>query len=58
MVIVFSLTEKNSLNNIDNWLEEINSYCDNKNVVIILIGNKDDDTKNYFSSESKIKDDL
>ena len=40
VLIVFDLSDKQSFINIENWLKDINKYCDVPNIPKILIGNK------------------
>ena len=40
-ILVFDLSNKESIHNIQNWLNNINNYC-NKDIIIYLIGNKCD----------------
>ena len=41
VLIVFDLTDRESFNNIDSWLTEVQKYCGNQ-VNIIIIANKCD----------------
>lgn len=41
IIIVYSVTSRESFNNINNWLEQINIYA-NEDVVIALVANKSD----------------
>ena len=40
-IIIYDITNRESFNNINNWVEQINLYCDN-NVKCIIFGNKND----------------
>ena len=40
--VVYDITSEQTFKNVDNWLEDVRSNADNKNVPIILIGNKSD----------------
>ena len=40
-IIIYDITNRASFNNINNWVEQINSFCDN-NAKCIIFGNKND----------------
>ncbi len=40
--VVFDLTNRNSFEKVQDWYEEINELIDEKNIPIVLVGNKDD----------------
>lgn len=42
IIIVFDVSDKDSFLNVDHWIKEIDSYCINRNIQKILIGNKID----------------
>ena len=46
ILLVFDLTNKNSLNNINTWMNELNQFVDIKKIPIILVGNKTDLKRN------------
>lgn len=41
MILVFDLTNRESFDNLKNWLEKVENQCEEK-VKILLIGNKKD----------------
>lgn len=41
VLLVYDITNKESFNNLDRWMEEINSYADH-DIEIVLVGNKKD----------------
>ncbi|PVU90436.1 hypothetical protein BB559_004625 [Furculomyces boomerangus] len=42
VVLVYDVCDKASFEHLDNWFEELNTYCTLQNVVKIIIGNKID----------------
>jgi len=40
--LIFDLTNKKSLENVDNWLYELHRYADQDKLAIIMLGNKND----------------
>ena len=40
--VVYDITNEKTFNNVDIWLEDVRNNADNKNVPIILLGNKND----------------
>ena len=52
--LVFDLTDLNSFNNIENWLNEINNSIDNSKI-LILVGNKSDDIENRKVEKEEIE---
>ena len=40
VVLVYDITNSDSFNNLEKWVNEIKHYCSLKNVQMILIGNK------------------
>lgn len=49
-IMVYDITNKNSFNNIHNWLIELEKYSP-KDIPILLVGNKSDMTKERMVSE-------
>ena len=45
-MIVFDLTDKESFNNIDSWLQEVQKHCGNEVNILILANKADVGTKN------------
>ena len=41
-IIVYDISRKESLESVDNWIEECRKYCSNDNIITILVGNKCD----------------
>ena len=41
-IIVYDITRKESLESVDNWIEECRKYSSNDNIITILVGNKCD----------------
>lgn len=41
IIIVYDITNWKSFENIEKWIEEINTYC-GPNTVLIMVGNKND----------------
>lgn len=41
-ILVYDITNRNTLVKLEAWLEELNSYSDNPNIAIIVVGNKID----------------
>ena len=41
-IIVYDITNKSSLDSVDKWIEECNSYSNNENLIKVLIGNQTD----------------
>lgn len=41
-IIVYDISKKESLESVDNWIEECRKYCSNDNIITILVGNKCD----------------
>lgn len=54
IVLIFDLTNKNTFNNLDNWLENINNYC-KKQTQVFLVGNKMDLNDEREIDEDNIK---
>lgn len=42
IIIVFDVSDRESFLNVDHWIKEIDSFCVNRNIQKILIGNKID----------------
>jgi len=42
IIIVFDITQENSLKTIKNWYEEFTDHNDNKDVLVMVVGNKSD----------------
>ncbi len=42
IIIVFDISDTSTFLDVDNWMKEIDSYCINKNIQKILVGNKID----------------
>lgn len=45
VMVVYDVTNEDSFKNINYWIKYVRKYCDNKDVEIILIGNKVDEDK-------------
>ena len=45
-MIVFDLTDKESFNNIDSWLQEVQKHCGNEVNILIIANKADVGTKN------------
>lgn len=41
-ILVYDITNRDTLVKLEAWLEELNSYSDNPNIAIIVVGNKID----------------
>lgn len=41
-ILVYDITNRDSLVKLETWLAELNSYSDNSNIFIIVVGNKID----------------
>ncbi|CAD8086692.1 unnamed protein product [Paramecium primaurelia] len=54
--LVYDITKKNSFLDVDRWLQEIREYSDQQNLVLMLIGNKNDlEANREVSKEEAIK---
>ncbi|CAD8095500.1 unnamed protein product [Paramecium sonneborni] len=54
--LVYDITNKNTFLEVDRWLLEIKDYSDQQNLVLMLIGNKNDkDAERQVSKEEAIK---
>ena len=54
-LLVYDISQKSSINNIDKWISDLKNYG-NKNISIILIGNKSDlNNKREISKEEGLK---
>ena len=42
IIIVYDISNKESLESVSRWIEECNKYCSNDNLIKILVGNKCD----------------
>lgn len=42
VIIVYDISQKESLDSVDSWIEECKKYCSNNNFITILVGNKCD----------------
>ena len=45
IILIYDVTNKNSFNNLENWIKEIKNIC-SRNTPIFIVGNKIDDDKN------------
>lgn len=43
VLVVFSVSDRNSFNNIRMWLKQINDHVASESIVIVLVGNKCDE---------------
>ena len=54
-IIVYDISKKTSLNNVEYWIEECNKYCKNNKLIKILVGNKSDKTNERKITEEQGK---
>ena len=51
IILVYDVNNENSFRGLSSWLNEIKSNCNNKNVSIVLVGNKIDLSERIISKE-------
>ena len=56
ILLIYDITNKNSFNNLNYWLEELEKNCDINNLFIYLVGNKADLIKEREVSYEEAKD--
>ena len=47
-ILVYDITNRKSFENIQKWIDEINTYAMNDKVTILIVGNKEDLFQRYF----------
>ena len=47
-VLVYDIACRRSFENLGKWMEEIGKYATNENMVILLVGNKEDLASRYI----------
>lgn len=58
IIAVFDLTDKRTFENLLlDWLEEVSIYCNQKNTILLILGNKCD-SEGIFANEREIKERL
>jgi len=45
-VLCFDITFRDSFDKVLSWAEELKNYCDNEEMILVLVGNKADDLQN------------
>jgi len=51
VVLVYDVTNRNSFDHVRHWLKEVEVYCTNEDVVLMLVGNKIDKEDRKVSKE-------
>ena len=54
IILVCDLTNRDSLNNLDSWKQEITNHCV-ENIPIVVVGSKEDDKQNSIVQEIEIE---
>lgn len=54
IILVYDITKRETFQHLEEWLEEIQLYCSNKDAVKLLVGNKADKEERQVSREEAI----